>query len=425
MQVRCLGLLAALSLAISACAEPNKPVSPTTSGGSYDWPQWRGPQRDDLNKESDLLKDWPKGGPKLVWEMKDLGGGYCTPSISGGRIFSMSYRGDDEVVWAIDEATGKELWVKKIAKKGNAGYNEGPRGTPTVEGDYLWTLGISGDLACMDVKNGDIVWQKNLQKDFKGARGGWGYTESPLIDGEKVIITPGGEQAIVALNKKTGAVIWKAKVPGNDGAHYSSAIVAEIGGTRQYIQFMAGGVVAVAADDGKFLWRYDHPHNGTANCSTPICHDGYVFAASNYGVGGGMVKVKKSGDAFTADEVYFTKSMKNHHGGVVLVDGYLYGANDGLLTCLDFVTGKVQWEERIPGKGSVAYADGRLYCRNEGGDGTMYLVEANPQKYVEHGRFKQPNRSHHNAWAHPVIANGRLYISDQDVLLCYDVKEKK
>jgi outer membrane protein assembly factor BamB len=427
MQVRCLALLAAFSLAISACADPNKPVSPTTSGGGYDWPQWRGPQRDEVNKETGLLKDWTKGGPPLAWEIKNLGGGYSTPSIAGGRIFGMSDRDKDEFVWALDEANGKELWATKISAWSGGGETDGPRCTPTVEGDLLWALGFHGDLVCLDVKSGEIKWQKNLRKEFKGEVGNWRYSESPLIDGEKLIATPGGKDAaIVALNKKTGEVIWKAKVPGGDRADYSSAIVAEIDGKRQYIQFMAGGVVAVAADDGKFLWRYDHPHNGTANCSTPIFHEGYIFAGSSYESGAGLAKVKEANGTFQADEVYFTHEMKNHHGGFVLLDGYVYGENNGRLGCREFLTGKAMWEKaRTAGKGSITYADGRLYYREEGGKGTVFLIETNPKKYVEHGRLDQPDRSNHNSWAHPVIANGKLYLRDQDVLLCYDVKEKK
>jgi len=246
-----------------------------------------------------------------------------------------------------------------------------------------------------------------------------------LVDGDKLIVTPGGPDAsIVALEKKTGNLIWKAKVQGSDAAHYASIIATEIEGVRQYVQFMSGGVVAVAAEDGKFLWRYNAPHNGTANCSTAIASDGHVFAASGYGTGGGLAKIAKSGDSFSADEVYFTKHMKNHHGGMVLVDGYIYGSNEGLLACLDFKTGEVKWEERIPGKGSIAFADGRLYYRNEGGKGTVFLVDANPNKFVLRGKFDQPNRSGANAWPHPVIANGRLYLRDQNVLLCYDVKAK-
>jgi outer membrane protein assembly factor BamB len=426
MRLRCFAVVAALAAISCAGADDKKDLRVTSTGGSHDWPQWRGPDRTEHSAETGLLKSWPKEGPPLVWTKKDLGGGYSTPSVAGGRIFGMSYRDKDEVVWALDEQTGRELWAKKIAGKGSAGYNEGPRSTPTVDGDVLYTLGISGDLVCLKVENGDLVWQVNLKKEYKGNVGGWGYSESPLVDADKVIVAAGGKDAtIIALDKKTGQNIWKSKVPQGDQAHYASAIVAEIGGKKQYVHFLSGGVVGVAADDGKFLWRYDHPHNGTANCSTAIYHDGCVFAASSYGVGGGLAKIEGSGDSFTADEQYFEKRIKNHHGGLVLVDGYLYGTGDNSLICIDWKTGKIKWDERKPGKGSLTYADGRLYVRNEGGKGTMTLVEANPEKYVEHGRFDQPNRSGANAWSHPVVANGKLYIRDQDVLLCYDVKDKR
>jgi outer membrane protein assembly factor BamB len=262
-----------------------------------------------------------------------------------------------------------------------------------------------------------------LVRDFQGAPGGWGYCESPLVDGQKLICTPGGRAAtLVALNKKTGALLWKAQVPQGDGAAYSSVIAGDVDGQRQYIQFLSGGVVGIDAKTGRFLWRYDHPHNGTANCSTPIYQDGHVFAASGYGTGGGLAKLIHAGAGTRAEEVYFTKHMQNHHGGMVVVDGYLYGSNEGQLCCLDLLTGQVQWSEGRPGKGSIAFADGHLYYRNEGGPIT--LVEANPKKYVQQGRFDQPDRTGAPAWAHPVIANGKLLIRDQDLLLCYDIKKR-
>lgn len=388
---------------------------------SADWPQWQGIDRTAVSKETGLLKQWPKDGPTLAWKATKIGGGYSTPSIAKGRIYGMSYRGDDDVVWCLEEATGKELWVTRIAAKVKVGYDQGSRCTPTVDGDRLYCLGVDGDLACLDIQ-GKVIWQKSLAKDFGGRRPDWGYSESPLIDGDRVVVAPGGKAAIVALNKKTGETLWQAQVPGNDGAQYSSITVGDFQGTRQYIQFMKKGVVAVDAVNGKFLWRYDKPHNGTANISTPVYSDGHVFAASGYGTGGGLVKLTKKSDGFEAEEVYFTKEMKNHHGGMVLLGDYLYGSNEGLLTCLEFKTGVVKWAERKAGKGSIAYADGHLYYRNEGGP--IILVEANPEKYVEKGRFNQPERSKQSAWPHPVIANGKLYIRDQDVLLCYDVKEK-
>jgi len=273
----------------------------------------------------------------------------------------------------------------------------------------------------------------------------WSYQESPLVDGDKVVCTPGGpDAAVVALDKATGKTIWKSKVPagaappaggpgrrgkfGNPGgAAYASAITVDFAGQRQYVQMTANTLVGVAASDGKVLWRYDKPSNGMGlNCTTPFFHDGQVFASSAYGAGGGLVKLVKDGEGIKAEEVYFTKSMENHHGGLILHDGCLYGAHGGLgggnLVCLDFKTGKKLWDERSVQKGSVALADGRLFYRTETGD--VLLIEPNAKEYLERGKFKQPDRSRLPAWAHPIVANGKLYIRDQDVLLCYDVKAK-
>lgn len=371
------------------------------------------------------MKQWPAEGPPLVWVARDLGGGYSTPSIAGGRIYGMSYRGDDEVVWALRESDGKEIWSTRIATANRRiGYPEGSRSTPTVDGNRLYVLGVSGDLACLDATSGRILWQKNLATDFGGKMPSWGYSESPLVDGDRVIATPGrGQATLVALNKTNGAVIWQAQVPEGDEAHYASAVVGVVGGVRQYVQFLRGGVVGIRASDGAFLWRYNSPANKTANCATPIFFDGYVFAASAYNTGGGLAQIVGGGDRFSANEVYFTPEMKNHHGGVVLVNGYLYGANDPKgLTCLEARTGRMMWSSREAGKGSVTYADGCLYFRNE--NGPMILCAASPQGYQELGRFQQPNRSGKKTWPHPVIANGKLYLRDQDVLLCYDIKAR-
>jgi outer membrane protein assembly factor BamB len=415
------GPIVAVAVREPVASEGNRGHEPSPN----DWPQWQGQARNDISPEKGLLQDWPKDGPPLVWKVSGLGGGYSTPSIAAGRVFGMGAKAEDEVVWALAEADGKELWTTRIAAaNARVGYGEGPRSTPTVDGNSLYALGVSGDLACLDTATGKIRWQKNIQKEFGGTVPNWGYSESPLIDDNKVVVTPGGNQAtVVALDKTTGATIWKAVVPTGNGAAYASIIAADVSGHRQYIQFLNGGVVGIAAAEGKFLWNYPHPANGTANCSTPIYSDGYVFAASGYSTGGGLVRLSVEAAGTEATEVYFTKHMKNHHGGMVLVDGYVYGADDGLLTCLDFHTGALQWSEHKPGKGSIAYADGRLYFRNE--NGTVTLSEANPQKYIEHGRFEQPDRSPTNAWPHPVIANGKLYLRDQGMLFCYDVKDRR
>jgi outer membrane protein assembly factor BamB len=293
---------------------------------------------------------------------------------------------------------------------------------------------MGGDLACLQVLDGKILWQRSLTRDFGGSVPQWSYRESPLVDGEKVICTPGGKDAtLVALDKLTGKTIWKSQVPDGPPAAYASAIAFDFDGQREYVQLTQKVLVGVAASDGKFLWRYDRPANRMGiNCSTPFYHEGLVFAASAYGAGGGLVKLSKEGTSgVKAEEVFFTKKMQNHHGGMILLDGCLYGANGGnagaFLVCLDFQTGQVLWDERESGghrtpKGSVALADGRLYYRTE--NGAMLLIEPNPKRFIERGRFDQPDRSDKPAWSHPVIANGKLYLRDQDVLFCYDVRAK-
>jgi outer membrane protein assembly factor BamB len=404
---------------------------------SFDWPQWQGPARNAVSKERGLLKEWTKGGPPLAWKIKGLGGGYSAPSVAGGRVFGMSNRDGNEVVWALSEKDGKELWVTRLApafaQRAPQG-REGPGCTPTVDGERLYVMGLGGALSCLQVRDGKIVWQRSLTQDFGGTIPRWSYRESPLVDGDKVVCTPGGEDAtLVTLDKLTGKTIWKSQVPGNPGAGYASAIAIDFDGQREYVQLTQRALVAVAASDGKFLWQYDRPANRMGiNCSTPVYHDGLVFAASAYATGGGLVKLSRDGNGgVKAEEIYFTKRMQNHHGGMILLDGCMYGANGGneggFLVCLDFQTGKVLWDERDSGKrrapkGSIALADGRLYYRTE--DGAMLLIEPNPKQYIERGRFDPPDRSKAPAWPHPVIANGKLYLRDQDVLLCYDVKAK-
>lgn len=616
-----------------------------SSASAADWPQWQGPDRNAISKETGLLNEWPKDCPPLAWKITGLGGGDGAPSIAGGKIFGMANRGEDEVVWASSEKDGKEIWVTRLGPAFNQRMSqskEGPGCTPTVDGDRLYVLGVGGTLACLQVQDGKVLWQRSLTEDFGGAIPAWSYRESPLVDGDKVICTPGGDDAmLVALDKSTGKTLWKSQVPSGSesgagspggppgdrggapggrgggsatavtgtkdpglftsehwgmrafsckipngkylaklyfaetydgittpgqrvfsfnvqghefkdfdiwvkaggpkrayietvpvevtngefrvaftaqvenpaikaieiipqgqagagaassaatirvkagqsepftdssgqvwqpdqgfeggsfggmvqapggfgggaggsgggrggfgglsrsGAAYSSVIAIDFEGQRQYVQLTARALVGVAASDGKFLWRYDAPANRMGiNCSTPLYHDGHVFAASAYGAGGGLVRLsKEAGGGVKAEEVYATRKMQNHHGGMILLDGCLYGANGGneggYLICLDFKTGNVLWdgredaEKRAP-KGSIALADGRFYYRTE--KGTVLLIEPSPKAYIERGRFEQPDRSRLPAWAHPVIANGKLYVRDQDVLYCYNVK---
>ena len=640
------------------------------SSHALDWPQWQGPDRNAISKETGLLQEWPSQGPPLAWKIENLGGGDSAPAIVNGRIFGMSHRGDDEVVWARSEKDGSELWVARIGpahQQGMRQSQEGPGCTPTVDGERLYVLGMGGNLACLQVQDGKIIWQHSLTEDFGGRIPAWSYRESPLIDGDKLICTPGSDDAmLVALDKSTGTTIWKSqvgseppsagpsgtpaggagapggavrgqtplvgdapgatpatgiagtrdpnlfisehwgmtafsqKIPngkylaklyfaetyqgitgpgqrvfsfnvqgrefkdfdvwvkaggpnrayietvpvevtngefrvtftaqvenpaikaieiipvgetaagagssastarinagvsspftdssgqvwqpdsgfeggmtnpgmggfgfaagggaapggaapgggadrgrgragaggfggpgGGAGAGYASIIAIDFEGQRQYVQLTARALIGVAAADGKFLWRYDRPANRMGiNCSTPIYHDGKVFASSAYGAGGGVVKLVRDADGgIVAEEMWSSRQIENHHGGVVLIDGALYGANGGngggYPVCLDWQTGEVLWNERDPDKrrvrkGSVAVADGRIYYRTE--EGALVLIEPSKKDYLERGRFEQPDRTEKPAWAHPVIANGKLYVRDQDLLFCYDVK---
>jgi alcohol dehydrogenase (cytochrome c) len=648
----------------------------TTCLLAADWPQWQGVGRDGKSADTGLLKQWPQNGPALAWRIDKLGGGDSAPAIAAGKIFVMSHRGDKEVVVALSEKDGSEIWASPLGpafQQQPSQSKEGPSCTPTVDGDRLYVEGLVGNVVCLQVKDGKIVWQRNMAEDFGGRRPMWSFRESPLVDGDKVIVTPGGTDAmLVALNKLTGETIWKSKMPdspaaaaapggaggpgggrensapaggaspasapagsasasgvtgakdpglftsehysmtafsckipngkytaklyfsenyqgitapgqrvfsftvqgkefkdfdtwvkaggprrayietvpvevtngefrvtftpkvenpainaieilpqegaatdakpvrvkagataaftdssgnvwqpdqgfeggmtnpmvggfpgggqgapggfggapaapggmgggqggaggrggrggaggfggGGGGAAYASVIAIDFEGQRQYIQLTARALIGVAASDGKFLWRYDKPANRMGlNCSTAVYSDGMVFASSAYGAGGGLVKLSKDADGgIKAEEVYATTDMQNHHGGMILLDGYLYGATGGneggALACIEFKTGKVMWDLRKEGqrraKGSLALADGRLYYRME--DGPVVLIEPKPDKYTELCRFEQPDRTKPPAWAHPVIANGKLYIRDQDILFCYDIKAGK
>lgn len=399
----------------------------TVVGAVYaaDYPQWRGTDRSGRSMETGLLKSWPDGGPKLAWKGEGLGEGHATPSVSKGRVYGMGLVGSDEVVWALDEKTGKQIWSTKIAgggqlQGGQGGY--GPRSTPTVEGAYLYAEGVQGDVVCISISDGKLIWTKSLKTDFGGQVPVWGFSESPLLDGNQVIVTPGGPGAtMVALNKNTGATLWKSATPEGDKANYSSPVLATILGVKQYVQMVGKAMIGVEAATGKVLWRFASAATPREiNCASPVVKDNLVFGAAGYQHGGALGRIEKDGDGFKAVEVYFTKNMQNHHGGMVLVGDYLYGFNERMLTCLDFKSGEVKWENQSVGKGSVMYVDGHLIARSE--RGPIALVEATPEAYKEKGRFDQPDRSRAQSWPYPVVANGKLYIRDQGVLLCYELK---
>ncbi|KAA5545489.1 PQQ-binding-like beta-propeller repeat protein [Roseiconus nitratireducens] len=425
------------SILVAACAFIV--IQSATPAGAEDWPRWGGPNRNAISDETGLLQQWPEGGPSLAWRVNEIGAGMGGIAVSEGRIYTTGDVDGSAWLFALNEESGEQIWKAKIGAGGSPGFifqPAGPRATPAVHGDRIYILGQYGDFCCFTT-SGEEVWRTNYVDDLGGIMPKWGYSESPLVDGDQILCVPGGpEDTIVALNKDTAKPIWKCHVPaaefnpryGNDSAAgYSSAIVVEFEGIRQYVQFTSTTLVGVAAKDGKLLWRYDKPANThRIPCSTPIYHDGVVFAASAYDAGGGAVRLSADASGgVTAEEIYFNPIMKNHHGGMILTDGYLYGAAGGnfggFLVCLDFASGERQWAERDAPKGSLMMADGRLYLRVE--DGTMILIEPNGDRYLERGRFEQPDRSQKPAWTHPVIANGKLYIRDQETLFCYDVKK--
>lgn len=603
------GMLAAQ---IASAQVPSKPG---------DWPQWRGPNRDGISVETGLLREWPEGGPKVVWQVDSVGVGYSSLAIKDGRIFTQGDLDGVEHVIALNAADGKTLWavqpgpvksllldrlqkewkdldrnkdgivdelealqrfgwdfnrfdkpvdgdvearaksrgeaifvvldkdndgklsfaeasgplrdrfeqadsedkqadaaklaatrtadwMKSLDKDGDGklsreevrgtaldrhfgridqrdpttnkgddkltpeeieasiakhepgrdgvvtkeelvafyvrskpagdgkltldelrgpyggyrnGMGDGPRGTPTIDGNRVYAEGGNGDVTCLDAATGETIWHVSLTRDFGGGVPGWGYSESPLIVDELVIVTPGGNKGtLVALDKHKGNVVWTSGEV-TEGAHYSSPLVAEIGGVRQIVQFARASVFGVSIKDGKFLWKYAKPANGTANCCSPIVDQDHVFASSSYGTGGGLAKLTKSDDKFAADEVYFEKKLDCHHGGIVKIGNWMYSNGGGPLICMDFLSGKIMWQNRSIGKGALVAADGKLYLLSENHE--VALVDASPGEYVEHGRFKV--KSHGRpSWAHPVVAGGRLYIRDQESLTAYDVQAK-
>jgi len=396
-----------------------------------DWPQWRGPERTGISAETGLLREWPKEGPRLVWRRSDLGDGYATPIAAGERLYLLANQGmDNEYVQARNISDGGIVWTYRLGNVGNPDQQPSypmARSTPTLDGDNLYALGSDGDLVCLEAATGKPRWRKSLRADFGGKPGKWAYAESPLVDGDVLVVTPGGaESTLVALDKKTGNVIWRAAVPGGDAAAYASAIVSNGGARKQYVQFLDKGVVGVDAGTGRFLWRYEKTSTGPANIATPIAHQNYVYSTNARRFGAGLVQLHPAAEGVKAEEVYFEREAPNTLGGQVLVDGHLYGTNQQGLVAAEFLTGKPKWQAG-GGPGAVLYADGLLFVRNE--DGSVVLADASPEAYRERGRFTPPDGPRHTrprevAWVYPVVANGRLYIRDLGTLWCYDVRRR-
>jgi outer membrane protein assembly factor BamB len=385
-----------------------------------DWPQWRGPDRNGISPETGLAQQWPPSGPPVVWSATGLGAGYGTVAIKGTRIFVQGLRKGQTMLHSLDGADGRYLWSKNLGSGGDNDRGPGPRSTPTLDGDRVYVLTENGDLWCVR-EDGSELWHRNILRDFSGSNIGWLLSESPLVDGDRVVVTPGGRQAgIVALDKMTGKTIWAAKEL-NDEAGYASLVVVDVQGIRAYTTFLASAAVGVRASDGKVMWRYPQAANRTANIATPVVHDNQVFYTSDYGTGGGLVTLRPQNGELVAQETYFTRDMQNHHGGVVLVNGTLYGFSNAILTALNFATGKTLWQHRSVGKGSVTYADGRLYLVSE--DNVVGLAEVTPKGYRETGRFQIADQGL-PSWSHPVVSGGRLYLRNQSILTAYDVRAR-
>lgn len=395
------------------------------------WPQWRGPERNGVSSETGLRDEWPAEGPKLLWQVDNLGGGYSTPAVVGDRLYILGSSDlENEFVQALDAVDGgKQIWQKRIGKVGEPNQRPpypGARSTPTVDGQRLYVLGSDGDLLCLDAASGQTIWQKNLRTDFGGDPGEWAYSESPLVDGDVLVCTPGGSEAtIIALDKNSAEPLWKLPIEGGEEAAYSSVVVSNAAGVKQYVQFLAKGVVGVDAATGKLLWRYDRTAQGSpANIPTPLVYGDYVYTASGRG-GGAMIKIVKNADgSLAAEEAYYEGNLPKAIGGTVIVDDHMYGASSDSLMCVEPTTGEVKWRERSLGAASLCAADGHLYLHGENGE--VALVEANPSQYREKGRFTPPgapDRGNSKAWAYPVIADGKLYIYDTGTLWCFDVSQ--
>jgi outer membrane protein assembly factor BamB len=381
-----------------------------------DWPQWRGPNRDGISAETGLLKTWPAGGPPLAWQAKGLGEGYSSFAVAQGRLFTLGARGDIEYVLAFDAASGKRLWEVQHGRRFGNDRGDGPRGTPTIDGDRVYAYGASGDLSVLDAATGKVHWTINVLKQFGGSNTRWGLSESPLVLTDRLLINAGG--TIVALRKTDGSPLWKAA---GDEAGYASAVLQKVGSVNQAIFFTSTRALGVDVSSGRHLWSYGQVANNVANIATPIVRGTRVFLSSDYGTGSALLEMVPSGNDVRAREVYFTRQMKNHHATCVLIGDHLYGFDSAILTALKFDTGEVAWQNRSVGKGSLVFADERLYLFSE--NGVVGLAEASPAGYREHGRF-EIKTGRLPTWSHPVVSGGKLFLRDQDNLFAYDVRAK-
>lgn len=391
-----------------------------------DWPQWRGPDRSNVSRETGLLSEWPEGGPPRAWAATGLGDGVTPPAVAGGRVFVTGPRDGVEYCTALSEKDGKQLWATRL---GPAAKELGvmrwlAQLTPTVDGGQVYVVTSNGDYACLAADTGAVVWRKHYQTDLQGKKASqWGFCDYPLVDGDRLIVCPGGDaHTVAALDKATGAVAWSCPVPG-EGASHSVLVAAEVGGVRQYVTHLGRKMVGVAAADGRLLWTYDGMGTRTAATHAPVVRGDAVFYASGYGAGHVLLKVARTGEGWAAEEVYRKKGLAYVPwlGSPTRVGGHLFLNPQVGLACLDWKTGEAVWEQRLA-RCTYTAADGKLFVREQ--TGAIRLAAADPKEYRELAAFTPPRpEKGQPAWTFPVVANGRLYVRDYDALAAYDVRD--
>ncbi len=400
-------------------------ASPTSAD---DWPQFHGPRRDNISRETGLLKRWPPEGPTLLFKTDGIGYGYASVAVVGDRIYTAGNIEDDTIVTALD-TDGKRLWQARNGPAYDRSY-PGARATPTFVDGKLYHQNGDGDVVCLDAADGKPIWSLNVQRRFVGRNTRWGLSESLLVDHGRVICVPGGEEfAVVALSAETGKTVWTCPATG-DLPGYAAPIVFDYGGLRQIVTLLSGAAVGIAADTGRLLWRYPHKVAYDVNINTPVYHDGHLALTGTWGRGTTLLKLVVNGKRCDVRQVWHTEELDNEHGGIVLLDGYLYGQADGNhrhrhWACLDFKTGKTMYAvEGLPGKrsGTQTYADGMLYLLSD--TGTAALMPPSPRGFRPVSQFPLPAGGEGPVWAHPVVSNGRLYLRHGELLFSYDVRRQ-
>lgn len=387
----------------------------TFADPAQEWPQWRGMNRDGISKETGLLKNWPAEGPKVVWKVP-VGDGYSAISVSGERLYTMEAKDKDEFVVCLDAATGKEIWRSRTDANFINDQGNGPRGTPTVDGNVVYALGAQAGLSALDAKSGKKIWEKDLQKELGAKLPIWGVSSSPLVEGELLIVPVGGSEqnAVVAFDKKSGNIIWKSQT---DEPGYSSPIAIVLGGVRQIVAFSGTALLSLSPKDGKLLWKYPWKTDWFVNAATPIfIPEDKLFISTGYDHGAALLRIRPAAGRTTVEELWLSKGMKNHFNSSVFQNGHLYGFDNATLKCIDAATGEEKWKKSGFGKGSLILADGNLIVLSERGQ--LLLVEATPVEYKEKGSAQVLQGK---CWTHPSLSGGKLYLRNQKELLCLDL----